>query len=225
MRNLQFVEREYYHLYNRGVDKRSIFLDFKDMLRFFEAMNLFNNSQNIGHLERTGIARRHSVSTGLEILDKDRLIRFVAYCLNPNHYHFILEQVVDKGIERFMHKLGMGHSKFINAKYKRSGALFQSSFRAIHINSNEYLLHASAYVNLNNRVHRYKDGVPMKSSWEEYVSEDDTSGFCKKDIILEQFKNKEEYKKFAEETLGDVLKRKELLKELEDDGIDLIYTR
>ena len=224
MRNLQFSEGEFYHIYNRGVDKRAIFLNYEDLSRFFEGMNIFNNSHTIGSLERL-VSRRHSVSTNLEISDKDRLVRFMAYCLNPNHYHFILEQIVDKGIERFMHKLGMGHSKFINAKYKRSGALFQGSFKAIHIDSNEYLLHASAYVNLNNRVHRYKDGVPVKSSWEEYVSGDDTSGFCKKDIILEQFKNKEKYKKFAEETLSDVLKRKELLKELEDDGIDLIYTR
>jgi len=220
MRDLQFVEREIYHIYNRGVDKRVIFPTFEDLSRFFEGMSIFNDSSTIGSLGRI-IGRRHGVST--DSPNKNKLVSFVAYCLNPNHYHFMLEQVADKGIERFMHKLGMGHSKYINAKYRRSGALFQGSFKAIHINSNEYLLHASAYINLNNQVHGYEHGTFTKSSWEEYVGKSGEE-FCDKSIILDQFKSREKYKNFAEDTLKDVIKRKRLIKELEDDGVELITT-
>jgi len=216
MRNLQFAERELYHIYNRGVDKRVIFPAPEDLDRFFDGMNIFNNSNTIGSLKRIIATRKHGVSTGGQ--DTDKLVRFVAYCLNPNHYHFMLEQVAEKGIERFMHKLGMGHSKYINAKYKRSGALFQGSFKAIHIDSNEYLLHASVYVNLNNKVHGYKHGVSgvhVKSSWKEYMGIV-AKELCDKSIVLEQFKDRKGYKKFAEETLKDILKRKIMLKELED---------
>ncbi len=221
MRNLKFAEGEIYHIYNRGVDKKIIFPSTEDMDRFFDGMNLFNNSHSIGSLERSSARRRHGVSTAPteSILEKDRLVRFIAYCLNPNHFHFILEQIAEKGIERFMHKLGMGHSKYVNAKYRRSGALFQGSFKAIHIDSNEYLLHVSAYVNLNNRVHGYRHRVPMRSSWEEYVSDSKDSRFCKKDLVLGQFKSKKGYKIFAEESLEDIVKRKELMKELENDNI------
>ncbi|OHB09890.1 MAG: hypothetical protein A3H60_02710 [Candidatus Zambryskibacteria bacterium RIFCSPLOWO2_02_FULL_44_12b] len=213
MRDLKFAEGEVYHIYNRGVDKRSIFQTPKDMSRFFEGMDLFNNLDSIGSLERT-VASRHGVSTK-EVLDKDRLVKFIAYCLNHNHFHFLLEQITEKGIERFMHKLGMGHSKYINAKYKRSGALFQGSFKAVHIDSNDYLLHASVYVNLNNRVHNYKHGVLTKSSWEEYVTNNKVSNFCKKSTVLEQFKSREDYKNFAEDTLKDIVRKKELARELE----------
>ena len=217
MRNLQFAEKEFYHIFNRGVDKKVIFPAYEDMKRFFDGMTIFNSSEQVGSLERKKGTRRHSVSTG-----KDRLVNIIAYCLNPNHYHLILEQIGERGIERFMHKLGMGHSKYINTKYRRSGALFQGSFKAVHIDTNEYLLHVSAYVNLNNRVHNYRHGVSTQSSWDEYIGS--TGDLCTKSIILEQFKRIEDYKKFAESTLEDITKRKGLIKELEGDNIELVQT-
>ena len=177
-------------------------------------MQILNRETSIGSIRDLP---KHPLS-GKE---ESKLVKFIAYCLNPNHFHFILEQVAERGIERFMHKLGMGHSKYINAKYKRSGALFQGSFKATHIDSNEYLLHASAYVNLNNRVHGYRHGVSgtfVRSSWLEYTGRTERE-FCDKSIILEQFKSRGRYKKFAEETLKDIVNRKILLKELEDDRI------
>lgn len=176
-------------------------------------MEILNRETSIGSIRDFP---RHGVSG-----EEKALVRFIAYCLNPNHFHFILEQVADRGIERFMHKLGMGHSKFINAKYKRSGALFQGSFKAIHIDSNEYLLHASAYVNLNNQIHGYRhgvSGVSVRSSWREYINKTKEE-FCDKSIVLEQFKDRKGYKKFAEETLKNIIERKILLKELEGDRI------
>jgi REP element-mobilizing transposase RayT len=223
MRNLQFAEGEIYHIYNRGVDKRVIFPTIKDMDRFFDGMSIFNNVNTIGSLDRTTAACRHSVST--EVAEQDKLVKFIAYCLNPNHFHLILEQVAEKGIEKFMHKWEMSHSKYINAKYKRSGALFQGSFKTIHIDSNEYLLHASAYVNLNDRVHKYKHGMFTKSSWDEYLSDKSVVGLCEKNIILEQFKNIGKYKQFAESTLQDIVQRKSLIQELENEGVELVHTR
>ncbi|MDP2651207.1 MAG: transposase [bacterium] len=222
MRNLQFAEGEIYHIYNRGVDKKTIFPLIEDLNRFFEGMSLFNTSHTIGSLSRSVDARRHGVSTVGE--EADRLVNCIAYCLNPNHFHLILEQRVEKGIERYMHKLGMGHSKYINAKYKRSGALFQGSFKAIHIDSNEYLLHASAYVNLNDQIHGYRHGVSARSSWEEYVREEGVNGFCKKDLVLDQFNSRKDYRKFADCTLEDIVRRKELIRELEDEDIELVNT-
>lgn len=219
MRGISFAENEMYHVYNRGVDKRIIFPESIDLDRFFDGMHLFNNKLSIGSLSRSPLRKNEGSNEKILRVEADeKLVKIIAYCLNPNHYHLILEQVAEKGIERFMHKLGMGHSKYINAKYKRSGALFQGSFKAIHIDTNEYLLHSSVYVNLNNKIHRYRHGVSVKSSWEEFVDHD-VANFCDKNIILEQFKNKNEYKKFALEAFEDILNRKELLRELEDGEI------
>ncbi len=88
-----------------------------------------------------------------------KLVDFIAYCINPNHYHFILRQLVDGGLSRFMQKFGGGYTQYYNKKNQRSGVLFQGTFKSIHINSNEYLLYLSAYVNLNNKVHQLSNQV------------------------------------------------------------------
>lgn len=146
-----------------------------------------------------------------------RLVNIVAYCLNPNHYHFILEQVAENGISQFMKRLGGGYSWYFNNRYHRSGALFQGAFKAKHINSNEYLLYLSVYINLNNKVHKLGDLVAklVKSSWEEYTTKQQVQ-FCKKDIILGQVKSLNEYKAFALDTLPALIQKKEQDKEFAD---------
>jgi len=120
-----------------------------------------------------------------------------------------------------MHKLNGGYSKYFNAKYKRSGSLFEGRFKAIHIDSETYLIHLSAYINLNYRVHNLEKfgGLAtklFKSSWEEYLGLNQEK-FCQKDIILDQFDTIENYKKFAEESLERIKERKEMKKFLLDD--------
>jgi len=207
-----FANREYYHIYNRGVDKRAIFRNQFDFARFLQSIEEFNSEDPIGSIYENSFIKDKRKAK------KKKLVNIICYCLNPNHYHFILEQLVDKGIEKFMHKLGSGYTTYFNLKCRRSGALFQGPFQAIHVDSNEYLLHLNAYVNLNFKVHKLKLGdlVPKwRSSWDEYGNERSSADLCKKDIILKQFKNRAEYKEFAENSLIDILHRKNMAKELE----------
>ena len=210
MRKVKFSEGEFYHIYNRGVDKRPIFLDIEDMNRFHKSMEEFNVEKPIGSIFENSFVKKDKIGKRTS-----KLVNFVSYCLNPNHYHFILEQVLDNGIEKFLQRLGTGYTKYFNNKYKRSGCLFQGTFKSSHINSNEYLLHVSAYVNLNNRVHQIGYKKLSRNSWNEYIGKVEDN-FCKKDIIVGQFKNQEEYKSFAEISLVDILKRKETEKEVEN---------
>ena len=144
------------------------------------------------------------------------LVEFIAFCLTPNHYHLVIRQVAERGIEKLMQRIGTGHTMFFNNKYDRSGALFQGKFKAIHIDSNEYLLHVSSYTNLNNRAHQLggKASKLVRSSWGEYISEK-TNGICEKEIILGQFRNRDEYKEFALSSLESITKRKLELKGIE----------
>lgn len=231
-RKTPFVEGEFYHIYNRGVDKREIFSDVADLTRFFRSMEEFNTLEPIGSIYENSFAKNtqassifsHSTQFGHRMSKSGgiinlKLVNFICYCLNPNHFHFILEQVYERGIEKFMQRLGNGYTKYFNNKHKRSGVLFQGGFKSIHIDSNEYLLHLSTYVNLNDRVHQL--GHPMsklvrsRSSFGEYLGKN-TENFCKKDIILDQFDDVVEYKTFAESSLQDIIERKSLKKELEE---------
>ena len=222
MRKTPFVINEYYHIYNRGVDKRIIFLDEDDVLRFYNSIKEFNVLEPIGSIYENSFAKKLGSPTSKSKLDA--LVSLIAHCINPNHFHLLLRQETEKGIEKFMHRVGTGYTKYFNNKYKRNGALFQGRFKSVHIDSNEYLLHASVYVNLNDRVHQLGSqlGSPTSklmqsvSSWREYAEEDENAqGICAKDIILGQFRNRREYKEFATSTLKDIIERRTDLKDLE----------
>jgi len=214
MRKKPFANGEFYHIYNRGVDKRIIFSDDEDLERFFQGMVEFNTINPVGSLYENSFRKLGGPTAKLE----KRLVNIVAYCLNSNHFHFILEQVSGGGISEFMKRLSGGYTWYFNNKDKRSGSLFQGKFKAIHIDTNEYLLHLSAYVNLNNKVHQLGGPtaklISSKSSWGEYIDKN-LKGVCEKDIILDQFKNINEYKKFSLSSLEMIKKRKEDIKDIE----------
>lgn len=210
MRKTQFENDNYYHIYGRGVDKRDIFLDSTDLERFFQSMEEFNTINPIGSIFQNSFRKKQLGPSGSKL--GTPTVEFTAYCLNPNHYHLLVKQLQDGGISNFMNRLSAGYTKYFNYKYKRSGYLFQGEFKAVHIDSNEYLLHLNIYVNLNPLVHGLRP-AGSKSSWEEYIGERGED-FCEKDIILEQFKGVDDYKKFAEESLQSIRERKELEKYL-----------
>ncbi|OPL11960.1 MAG: hypothetical protein AVO34_01705 [Firmicutes bacterium ML8_F2] len=220
MRKTQLVNGEFYHIYNRGADKRAIFGDEYDIKRFFQSMDEFNILKPIGSIYRNNLLINKNLRRPTSQVPK--LVNFICFCLNPNHYHFIMEQITDNGISEFMKRLGGGYTKYFNEKYKRSGVLFQGRFKSAHINSDEYLLHLSAYVNLNNHVHKLKGSKVqfIKSSWEEYVGRSQEN-FCKKDIILKQFNNSKEYIDFAKSSLENIIKRKEAMSDLLIETLDV----
>lgn len=213
MRKDPLVVEEHYHIYNRGTDKKSIFQDKIDLERFFQSLIEFNSSEPIGSIYLNAMPSNQLRRP------TSQLVEIVAYCLNPNHYHLLLKQLTDNGISEFMKRLGGGYTRYFNDRHKRTGSLFQGRFKSNLVDSNEYLLHLSAYINLNNRT--YGNKQLTKSSWQEYTNKND-KGICRKKIILEQFKKRSDYISFAESSWQDILNRKKLLNELELMGIPII---
>jgi putative transposase len=214
---------EFYHVYNRGVDKRTIFEDVSDGQRFLRSMIAFNNEYPIGSLLRLDrLSHQNSNTNGSGLTatvatteEEKPLVNIIAYCLNSNHVHLLLEQVSDGGVSEFMKRLSGGYTWYFNNKYARSGSLFQGSFKSICVRSNEYLLHVSAYINLNDRVHSCSGLTATGwSSWNEYTMNPDDKQedvICKKHDILGQFRNRSAYRKFAEQTLQGIRERRGLL--------------
>ena len=190
MRDIKLVEGEFYHVYNRGVDRRIIFPHKRDFDRFLESMKIFNTKENIGNLTRHDNKKV-----------KERLVDFIAYCINQNHFHFIITPLIKNGIEKFMHKLCMGHSKYFNAKYQRSGTLFQGKFKAVRIETEEQLLHVSRYIHLNPcTAYVIKNIGDLEnysfSSYPEYLGKTSLQ-FCNKEMIFNYFKSKRLYQDFV----------------------------
>ena len=209
MNRESFSTGEHYHIYNRGTDKRNIFNDTNDVSRFLKSMELFNALEPIGSLYALTFERNEKAKKNLK-----QLVEIIAYCLNPNHYHFILRQKVNRGISEFMRRLNGGYTWYFNFKAKRTGYLFQGPFKGKHIPNNDYLLRVSAYVNLNDKAHQLSGAAAklVQSSWEEYTK--GIKYLCKTDLILKQFSNRKRYEKFALEALPQMLQRKKDEKEL-----------
>jgi len=114
-----------YHVYNRGADRRKIFVDEKDYLRFVHDMSEFNEEGNSIGVSYKFIQNPVKIA-GLDDDEKkprkkNPLVSILAFALMPNHFHLLLIQKKNNGITLFMKKLGSGYALYFNQKYKRSG--------------------------------------------------------------------------------------------------------
>lgn len=133
---------ECYHVYNRGVDKRDIFLDNADRVRFLRLLYICNSSHPILFKSVQGL-------TLDEIERGERMVDIGAYCLMPNHFHLLVKERVENGISRYMAKISTAYSMYFNIKNERSGSLFQGTFKSKHVADDPYLMALVAYIHLN----------------------------------------------------------------------------
>lgn len=141
-RKLNFSVGEYYHIYNRGIEKRNIFLDTGDRERFLRLLYVANGSVPFKFSDI-----KNSAYSKIE--RGDPRVAIGAYCLMPNHFHMLIRETVEGGISAFMEKLMTGYSMYFNKKYVRVGPLFQSRFKAQHVDNDNYLKYLFAYIHLN----------------------------------------------------------------------------
>ena len=183
IRNIEFINGEYYHVFNRGVDKRIIFNTNEQQHFFFRRLDLLNTT-NTSKL----IANQRSKRKDKEIIaEGEKLVDIVAYCLLPNHFHLLLRQKTDNGISQFMQRLGTSYTKFFNQQEKRSGSLFQGKFKATHLSGEFALPILSAYINLNYAHHKIDTNVNLvRSSLYDYITDAGkacTNHICDQDEI------------------------------------------
>ncbi|MCK5211266.1 transposase [Candidatus Parcubacteria bacterium] len=221
MRKFVFQNDQYYHIYNRGVDKREIFNDNNDYLRFLFSMRELNN--NLLHSERTYIRNQlvrelnsetselsslTKVKYFIELENKPRLVSLICYCLNPNHLHLIVKQSERNGISRFMQKLSKSYTNYFNIKHNRSGALFQGTFKAVQIKTDERLLWLSGYVNGNPEIHGVGEARRWPwSSCQDYIGLR-SGNLCKKEVILSQFGDSSDYNEYVKMVISGAREKK-----------------
>lgn len=169
-RSIIFEPNEYYHLYNRGTEKRNIFSNKKDYERFSALLYLCNNNVSVHISNNKGL-------TLVELLSIERnkpLVKIGVYCLMPNHFHLLVEENITGGISRFMQKLLTGYTMYFNTKYERSGTLFQGTFKARHVRDERYLFHLISYIHLNpvKFIDPYwkENGIANRKIAEEYLN-------------------------------------------------------
>lgn len=132
---------DFYHILNRGVDKRNVVLDDHDRARFIHDLFVFNDIQPVLHPK---LSRRQG-----ENYERKLLVHIHAFCLMPNHYHLLISPLIENGIALFMKKLNMGYAKYFNERYRRSGALWQGKFKRILVEHEAHFNYIPYYIHLN----------------------------------------------------------------------------
>ncbi|MEK7509241.1 MAG: transposase [Patescibacteria group bacterium] len=146
MRRTTFAEGEYYHLYNRGVDKRTVFSTRGDFERFKAYLYLLNDE------ESTRASNFFEGTRGKDPYENARgnpLVAIGAYCLMPNHFHLLVTPLLEHGVPRFMQKLLTAYTMYFNERTLRSGSLFEGTYKSRHAESDTYLKYLYAYIHLN----------------------------------------------------------------------------
>ncbi len=187
-----FVNDHYYHVYNRGVEKRSIFENNWDYHRLIKTIQYYQHK-----------GPKPKLSTFLKnpVFKPDlnnRLVEVMCYALMPNHFHFLIKQKNNGGVTEFISKLSNSYTKFYNKKHNRVGPLFQGEFKAVLVENDEQLLHLSRYIHLNplsSLLVKNLEDYPW-SSYSDYLHEKQ-GGFCSIKEILGFFKSPEDYQQFV----------------------------
>lgn len=185
-----YVKDGFYHVYNRGVEKRTIFEDEQDYKVFLSYLKYSLSPPPKPEKITKVFTLQGSPFKGMPKMPKNfqNKIELLAFCLMPNHFHLILKQIDNDSLKSFMMSLITRYSMYFNKKYDRVGSLFQGIYRAVLVTDEPYLLHLSRYVHLNPSEFT-KDLISAYSSYADYLGLRKTE-WLNPNIILEQFNNK-----------------------------------
>ena len=142
-----FTLDEYYHIYNRGVEKRIVFQNTYDYHRFMLLLYFCNSNQPVD-MEKV-FREGRAFADMLETEKGKSLVAIGAWCLMPNHFHILIKEISENGITEFMRKVTTGYSMYFNKKYKRTGTLFEGKFKSEHVNNEHFFKYIFSYIHLN----------------------------------------------------------------------------
>lgn len=195
---------ETYHIFNRSLRQIPIFTNKREFDLFLMAARYY---LQVGHPVKFSLYRQQSSKYEIDLSKK--LVKIIAYCLMPNHFHFILTQMEEEGIKTFIHRLATSYSHYFNLKYKQKGSVFESKFKALRVETQEQLIHLSRYIHLN-PVTNFLVEDPKKydySSYKIYLGKQ-KSDFINPSGVMADFSSPKLYEQF-------VLNQKDYQRELE----------
>jgi len=209
-----YCSDSYYHIYNRGVEKQSIFKEDQDYGVFLSYIKTYVEQKDEKRLREilldpnSSSQEKYKAQKLLRLNNFFDSISFLSYCLLPNHFHFLVWQKEANVIDQFMNSLCTRFTMYINKKYKRVGPLFQSVYKAVPVKTDEQLLYLSRYIHRNvlekhRSDHRYIHMLASYaySSYPEYLGIRNSS-WVKLNTILSYFSKttRQVYQAFVEDS-------------------------
>lgn len=200
---------EYYHIFNRGMQKQPIFETDKDRIRFLFLILTFQGKGTLPNINRVLklLVQGSTLNISDEIIDqvsKNRIVELVAFSLMPNHIHLLLKEVEEGGIAKYIQRVLTAYTMYFNIRHDKSGHLFQGSYKSVHIENDRQLMHVSTYIHKNCaelKGWRGKEDKYPWSSFQDYICENRWGKLLSNSIILDRYpENKRTalYKHFVE---------------------------
>lgn len=201
-RKIVFSNGYIYHVFNRGIDRRSVFTGFREFSRAQELIKYYLCKDTPVSYSKFLQQPKEIREQVIQQMKRDeKLVNVLAYCLMPNHFHFMLQQNSDRGIPKFISNFTNAYTRYFNTKHGRTGPMFEGIFKAVLVESDEQLIHLSRYVHLNPVVSSIINEDQLSnykwSSYHQYISKSDDDGYINTSLVLSMFKSKDKYKEFV----------------------------
>lgn len=216
-RKIVFTNEEIYHVFNRGIAKAPIFLSKRDYRRFLDLIDYYRHKDlplSFSHYNR--LPPEEKLIFREKMSKAPLLVEVLAYCLMPNHFHFLLKQLRNDGVPKMISNLENSYAKYFDIRHERTGALFQSMFKAIRMEDDNQILHVSRYIHLNPSTSYLTEFERLSfyewSSFPYYIGEGNLmeDQFVNSDFVLKIIGGTKKYKKFVfdnasyQRELGDI---------------------
>lgn len=200
-----YVENGFYHIYNRGVNKRSVFKDQQDyavLLSYLKTYLLPKDTQGLDRILADSHSSAKEKDVALNLLQLNNFhhrILLLAYILMPNHFHFLIQQVGKNDMDSFMQSSMTRYTRYFNQKYKRVGPLFQGKYKAVTVESDSQMLYLTRYIHRNSLSLPGADIFSQPSSYPVYLGKT-KQAWVKPEFILSNFSTSDynSYESFVE---------------------------
>lgn len=206
-RKTVFAPGQIYHVFNRSIAKQPIFYNTRDYQRALDTLVFYNYSNPIirfSHYNRLSGDKKSQFMENLKDGDRKQ-VELLAFCLMPNHIHFLIKEVTENGVSTFMSNLQNSYAKYFNQKTDRTGSLFQTMFKAVRIETDEQLIHVARYIHLNPiTAYILKDINQLKgylwSSFIDYIGLRNLD-VLNKNLVLSYFSSIEQFISFTNDQI------------------------
>ena len=207
-RKVIFANDQYYHIFNRSINKEPIFIKQRDCQRALETLGYYrfdNPPIRLSYFLAFGPDKRLEIARALSNNTK-KIVDITSFTFMPNHFHFLLKQNVNKGISKFLALFQNSYTRYFNTKNTRSGHVFQGQFKAVRVEDDEQLLHLNRYIHLNPHTsYVVKTFSELKqypySSLPEYLNNQKNS-LCNIQEVLSHFSSIKKYEDFLFDQAG-----------------------
>ena len=200
-RTIHFVDDYYYHLFSRGVNKQPIFNHPTDYRRATEVFRYYTHKKpRLRYSYFLALSDGERQNFLSQFLHSKKIVSLLAYCLMPNHFHFLLRQNEEGGINHFMRNFLISYARYFNTRYKRTGPFWEGQFKAVSVDDDAQLLHLSRYIHLNPFTSYVVDKEEelltyLWSSFPEYLGKRPET--CETQTILSHFSSRDAYRDFT----------------------------